>query len=373
MKIGLLGHGVVGKGVTEIIDGHFPEITVTSILVKDLSEGNDPRYTTDAYQILNDPQIDVVVECMGGIEPAFTYVRTALENGKHAVTSNKKMLAHHLKELADTAEAHHRSLRFEASCGGCIPWIHELERTGRIDNITSFRGIMNGTTNYILSDMTASGADFSAALKEAQKLGYAEADPSDDIDGNDAAYKCCISAFSAFHKAVDPEQVPRFGIRHLAAKDIANAQADGRVIKLIGRGCLDYGRLSVYVMPVMLKGDDPMSLVSSNLNRFELSCRTLGTASFGGQGAGSLPTAHAVVQDILSISDSGIPRTWEPSDNHIETVRGTFYVSGKDLSGFESVSAQRHDGWLLTREMSLQELTALMQERQDVFVCEVSR
>ena len=102
MKIGLLGHGVVGRGVTEIIDGHFPQITVSTILVKDLSEGNDPRYTTDAYQILNDPQIDVVIECMGGIEPAFTYVRTALENGKHAVTSNKKMLAYHLKELAET-------------------------------------------------------------------------------------------------------------------------------------------------------------------------------------------------------------------------------------------------------------------------------
>ncbi|MBQ6488186.1 MAG: homoserine dehydrogenase [Solobacterium sp.] len=373
MKIGLLGHGVVGRGVTEIIDGHFPQITVSTILVKDLSEGNDPRYTTDAYQILNDPQIDVVIECMGGIEPAFTYVRTALENGKHAVTSNKKMLAYHLKELAETAEANHRSLRFEASCGGCIPWIHELERTQRIDQITSFRGIMNGTTNYILSDMTGSCADFNETLKEAQKLGYAEADPSDDIDGNDVAYKCCISAFSAFHKAFDPDEVPHFGIRHLKKDDIAYAKANGRVIKLIGRGCLNEGKLSVWVMPVMLKGDDPMCLVSSNLNRIELSCRTLGTASFGGQGAGSLPTAHAVVQDVLSIAESGIPKTWEASENHIESVRGTYYVSGRDLSLFEPVCAERHEGWLLTREMSLQELSALMQNSQDVFVCEVSR
>ena len=197
MKIGLLGHGVVGKGVSRICDAS-EILQIKRILVKDDWELTDPRCTQNVQEILDDPEIDVVVECMGGIEPARSFLMKALQNGKHIVTSNKKMLANCSKELFAEAKKNNVSIHYEATCGGGIPWMASLERILRIDPIDSFRGIFNGTTNYILSRMDEESLEFEPLLKEAQKLGYAEQNPSDDIDGMDVRYKVALSCMKAF-------------------------------------------------------------------------------------------------------------------------------------------------------------------------------
>ena len=368
MKIGLLGHGVVGRGVTAILDGKYPDLEITKILVKDLSEGNDPRYTLSAEEILNDPEIGMIVECMGGVQPAGSYVLQAMKQGKHAVTSNKKMLASLLEEILAASSEHHVQVRFEASCGGGIPWIHELEHIRRIDEITGFRGIMNGTTNYILSAMHENGTDFAEALKQAQKLGYAEQDPSDDIDGMDVRYKCCISLFAACGLVISPDLIPAFGIRHIHASDAAWAKQHDCVIKLIGEGSPQ----GACVMPRILKSNDPMSAVFSNQNRLETDSPTLGVAAFSGQGAGSLPTAHAVVQDILDIARgcTQMKTEYERIDQS-GIFEGTYYISGNGAEAMNLPVKEKGNGFILTEHILLNDLMQALPEGHALFIAEV--
>ncbi|MBR3348536.1 MAG: homoserine dehydrogenase, partial [Solobacterium sp.] len=223
-KIGLLGHGVVGSGVRKIIDDgatwEVRELEVSRILVKDESELTDPRCTLDFDEILNDPEITIIAECMGGLEPAHTFAKKALEKGKYVVTSNKKMLATFCEDLFETAVKNGVTVHYEASCGGGIPWMASLDRTRRVDDIDSFRGIFNGTTNYILERMKKEGKDFDEMLAEAQKLGYAERDPSDDIDGFDVKYKVSLSCVKAFDTLQDIDDITTFGIRNIRKEDL---------------------------------------------------------------------------------------------------------------------------------------------------------
>lgn len=188
-----------------------------------------------------------------GVEPAHSYVKRALDAGKHVVTANKKMLAVYAGELFDLARRKGLVLAYEASVGGGIPWIDNIKHIQRLEPVTAFQGIFNGTSNYILSQMAEKDLDFAACLKEAQELGYAEKDPSDDIDGGDVCYKICLSALTAFGKIADPRQVDQWGIRHLTKEDFAWAKANGRTIKLLGRGRQAGEKLSLQVLPVMLK------------------------------------------------------------------------------------------------------------------------
>lgn len=380
MKIGLLGHGVVGSGVRKIIDDSLTEETkqleVVRILVKDESEITDPsRMTTVADEVLNDPEIDVVVECMGGIEPARTFALQAMKNGKHFVTSNKKMLASCLEELFDCAKENNVTLHYEASCGGGIPWMANLDRTKRIDSIDSFRGIFNGTTNYILSNMFSEGKDFEEMLKNAQQLGYAEKDPTDDIDGYDVRYKVALSCVKAFEKCVKPEDISMYGIRHITTSDINYAKENGYVIKMIGKGNLVGDTLQANVMPVFVKKDDAFASIPLNFNAIESDSRTLGKAVYIGQGAGSLPTAHAVVQDIIDIlknENSTIPAVEESKvDSSYESV---FFIRCHDISVFEEVISQKvSDEVIITKKLSLNELNDLIGKSSDdsLFVGEI--
>ena len=376
MKIGLLGHGVVGKGVTEILDGKYSSIEVTDILVKSLDEGNDARYTENAYQILDDPEIFLIAECMGGLEPAGEYARAAIKNGKHFVTSNKKMLAAYLEELHGLAEKNGVSLRWEASVGGGIPWIHETERTRRLDDILSFRGIVNGTTNYILSMMEAESTDFPEALAEARRLGYAEADPTDDIDGYDAQNKCAISLYTAFDLFAEPADIPVFGIRNLRKEDMDFALENGRKIRLLASGSASGSTYRAAVMPHILKEGDPMGAVTVNQNRIELECRTLGTAAFSGQGAGSLPTGHAMAQDILSIclNDRIERRHCRKGKNDISTMKGTYYVRSV-TDAFDDLADRRVKNAVITKEIPLGLLLERAAAARDtaLFAAEVDR
>ncbi|MBR4455027.1 MAG: homoserine dehydrogenase [Solobacterium sp.] len=363
MKIGLLGHGVVGGGVSKITDScalkKIRRLEVARILVKDEWEMTDPRCTMNVEDILSDPDIEVVAECMGGIEPARTFAARALEAGKHVVTSNKKMFAACCEELFELAKENNVTIRYEASCGGGIPWISSLSRIRRLEGVDSFEGIFNGTTNYILTRMEETGSGLAENLAEAQSLGYAEKDPTDDLEGYDVRYKTAISSMKAFDAAVSPDAIPAYGIAHVSAEDIAWAKEQGRCLKLIGSGKKNPGSVSLWVMPVFVKQDDVFASVKENFNALKSVSATLGSAVFTGQGAGALPTAHAVVQDLLDIyqrQDMELPRlNHVPVDN--SGVKARFYIRTANPEAFAGVkAADAGEHALVTEVLSLPEL-----------------
>ncbi len=374
MKAGLLGHGTVGKGVTEITDGRFPDIEITRILVKSLAEDQDSRCTENVDEILEDGEIGLIIECMGGMRPAFDYVRRALESGRHVITSNKKMLASHFCELASLAREKNVSLRYEACAGGGIPWIHEIKRTSRADEITAFRGILNGTTNYILSAMEEKGLSFAEALARAQRLGYAEADPGDDIDGYDTRYKTVLTAAAAFGRVCPPEEIPVFGIRHLEKEDMEWAEKHGRRIRLLAGAEKTADGFRALVMPRMLKTDDPFSTVKENLNLAELSCRTLGRATFGGQGAGSLPTGHAVVQDMLEVvrDRTAEKETVRVTGCEIGGIESVFYVRTSAPGLWRAYAAECAGNVVITKKMDLRDFLELAGRDSGIFAAEAA-
>ena len=297
MKIALLGFGTVGRGVDQIISERVPDVEVARIL--ELPDRlTDPRMTSSYDDIVADPEIGLVVECMGGVEPARTYIMAALEAGKHVVTSNKAVVAAHFAEFAAASVASGAGLYIEASVGGGIPWVASVEKVRRIDEVTSFSGIMNGTTNYIVDAMRKQGAEFDDVLAEAQRLGYAERDPSADIDGIDVANKTIISASVAFDVACE-KNLPVTGIRTLTKADLDLFAAHGRTVKLLGRGVREGGRYAVAVEPVAVPVESLEANVPGNFNLVTLDATTVGELKFYGQGAGSLPTGNAIVQDVL--------------------------------------------------------------------------
>lgn len=380
MKIGLLGHGVVGSGVRKIIDAgdtwEVRELEVARILVKDQSEITDDRMTLNPADVLENPEIDVVCECMGGCEPAHSFVKKALENGKHVVTSNKKMLATYSSELFDLARANHVTIHYEAACGGGIPWMASLDRTRRVDDIVSFRGIFNGTTNYILDKMKTEGKDFGEMLSLAQKLGYAERNPDDDIDGDDVRFKAALSIAKAFDAIVDADDIPAWGIRHISALDLLLAASMNKTVKLLGSATDRGDYLQACVIPTFLPNEETIANIPVNFNAIESFSRTLGNAMFVGQGAGSLPTAHAVVQNIVDI--------WKDQDCEINDKitkkidnserYGIFYIRTAGKQAFAEIADREFgDNIVITKSISVAELAAAIEKANDagLFVAEV--
>lgn len=297
MKIAILGYGTVGRGVAQIIEERVPEVEVARIL--ELPDRlTDPRMTPNYQDIVDDPAIELVVECMGGIEPAHTFILQALNAGKHVVTSNKAVVAAHFAEFAEAASKAGVGLLIEASVGGGIPWIASIEKVRRIEDVQSFSGIMNGTTNYIVYSMLKDGADFAEVLSKAQELGFAERDPTADIDGIDVRNKTIISASVAFDVACT-QDLPVSGIRNLTKYDLSLFGSRGLTVKLIGRGVQADGRYAVSVEPVAVSTSTLEANVPTNFNLVTLDAPSIGELKFYGQGAGSLPTGNAIVQDIL--------------------------------------------------------------------------
>lgn len=380
MKIGLLGHGTVGSGVRKIVDEkktkEISELEISKILVRYEKDITDQRMTVNIHDIVDDSAIDVVVECIGGDEPAFSYVQAALFNGKHVVTSNKKMLVNHLGELLETARTRGVSLKYEAACGGGIPWMSNLDRTKRIDDIESFRGIFNGTTNYILSKMSDEGSEFAVALKEAQDCGYAEFDPSDDIDGMDTAYKVVLSSCKGFGILANIQDIDIYGIRYISAKDIAYACKHGYVCKLIGSGVKSDSSVSGAVIPTFIPKQNIFATIPANFNAIESDSKTLGKMTYVGQGAGSYPTAHAVVQDLIDLvlhQDTEVSFGVSVCVDNKSRV-SSFYVRSVNLDRMEEVIEERIDeDTCITKRMSFVDLASMMKTLEDdaVFVAEV--
>jgi len=314
VKVGLLGLGNVGSGVWEIFGENNEKITryidadieIKKILVRSLDKVRNvsiPKeiMTTNVEEILNDPEIEIVVELIGGIDTAFDYMKRAIEKGKHIVTANKAVIATHGTELFSLASQKGVEVRFEGSVGGGIPIISTLTRSLVANQIDEVVGIINGTTNYILTKMTQEGMDFAEALKLAQENGYAEADPTSDVDGEDAAFKLAILAAISFGVKIDPNKIPREGIRRISEVEIQYAKHLGYTVKLLATAKKQNGDLEIHVHPALVSNHHPLASVSNEFNALFIRGNAVGELMLYGKGAGSLPTGSAVVGDILDV------------------------------------------------------------------------
>ena len=309
INIAVLGYGTIGSGVVEVIDKNGESIAkragdqINVKYVLDLRDfPGDPineKVVHDINVILDDPEVRIVCEHMGGVEPAFTFVRDSLLRGKSVVTSNKELVAKHGAELLKLAKEKNLNFLFEASVGGGIPIIRPLNQSLTADEIEEITGILNGTTNYILSKMSDEGVDFETALATAQKLGYAERNPSADVDGHDACRKIAILSSLAFGMQVDFEDIYTEGITKISDIDIRYAKAMDAKIKLFASSIRQNDQVYAMVAPAMIKGEHPLFSVNDVFNGIFVRGNVIGDVMFYGSGAGKLPTASAVVADIV--------------------------------------------------------------------------
>lgn len=314
LKIGLLGSGTVGTGVYKLVESQREEmphkiganLSVKKILVRDKTkkrEGIDQSLLTDRFEdIIEDDDIQIVVEVMGGIEPARTYINVALKAGKHVVTANKDLIAEHGKELLDAASEHGCDLLFEAAVAGGIPILRPLKQCLAGNHLSEVMGIVNGTTNFILSKMTEEGMEFSDALMLATELGYAEADPTADIEGYDAGRKVAIMASIAFNSRVTFSDVYTEGITKITSRDIAYAKEMGCTIKLLGVTKNTPEGIEVRVHPMLIPSSHPLAKVDDSFNAVFVHGDAVDDAMFYGRGAGELPTASAIMGDVIDVA-----------------------------------------------------------------------
>lgn len=327
VKVAILGYGTVGGGVAEILHkngAHISQRVDNPVEVKYILTRRD--YPGDPFEdkivqdfsiIEHDPEVRVVAECIGGTTVALDYARRALNAGKHVVTSNKELVAAYGYELLQIAKEKGCSFLFEASVGGGIPILRPMSSCLAANELSEIVGILNGTTNYILTRMIRGGLSFDAALKEAQEKGYAEADPTADIEGHDACRKICILSSLGFGRHIYPEQVPTEGITHITLSDVAYARSGGYKIKLLGRSIRreSDGKVCAFVAPHLVHEESPLANVEDVFNAIQVTGDSIGDVMFYGRGAGKLPTASAVVADIMDIVKSKgnkKPLSWGP-------------------------------------------------------------
>jgi homoserine dehydrogenase len=314
IKVGLLGLGTVGTGVVRIIEGHQEDlqrqtgsnIEVVKILVQNISKlrniAVDPaKLTESAWEIIENPEIDVIIEVMGGVTVTKEYLLAALDKGKHIVTANKDLMALHGPEILAKAAEKDCDVFYEASVAGGIPIIRTLVEGFTSDRITKIMGIVNGTTNYILTKMSQEGAAYLDVLKESQELGYAEADPTSDVEGLDAARKMTILATLGFHANVSLSDVNVRGISKISKEDILYGKKLGYEVKLLGIAENHNGHISVSVEPTMVKSSHPLSSVNGVFNAIYIHGEAVGETMFYGPGAGELPTATSIVADLVAV------------------------------------------------------------------------
>ncbi len=342
MKIAVLGFGTVGSGVYEVIKTNYETIAKRAGEIVDIKYVLDLRdfpghpvqdiITHDYNVIVNDPEVKIVVEVMGGVEPAYTYVKEALLKGKSVCTSNKELVARHGAELLEIAKQKKINFLFEASVGGGIPIIRPLNQSLTADEIEEITGILNGTTNYILSKMKTQGSEFEAVLKEAQELGYAERNPEADVEGFDACRKIAILTSLAYGMHVDFEQIYTEGITKITAEDIKYANALNASIKLLATSKNVDGKVYAMVAPKMINDKHPLYAVNDVFNGILVKGNLLGDVMFYGSGAGKLPTASAVVSDVVDATKhegTNIMTLWSsknliPAD--MNTYESKFFV-----------------------------------------------
>lgn len=308
IKIGLIGLGTVGSGVYKTLR-NFDNIEVVKIAVKNknkkrnIKDLDESLITDNPYDVVNSPDIDIICELIGGMEPAFDLITKAIENGKHIVTANKELLAKRGAEIFNFAEKHNKVILYEAAIAGGIPIIMPIKTILAGNKINRIEAILNGTTNYILTKMDMQGASYNDVLKEAQDLGYAEADPTGDVEGFDAAYKITTLATLAFKKRIKFENVYREGITKVRAEDMKAANDLGYKIKLIASARMnEEGMADVRVHPMLISKDSTLAHINYVTNAVSITGHPVGHITLSGPGAGEFPTASSVVGDVLSIA-----------------------------------------------------------------------
>lgn len=349
INVAILGYGTVGSGVFEVLNENKESISRRAgqeLHVKYVLDLRDfpgqpveKVLVHDYEQIVSDPEVDIVVEVMGGVEPAYTFVKKALLAGKNVCTSNKALVAKHGRELMDIAKEKSINFLFEASCGGGIPIIRVINSSLTGDEIDEVTGILNGTTNYMLYKMSTEGCEFDTVLKEAQQKGYAEADPTADVEGYDACRKIAILSSLAYERYFDFEDIYTEGITKITPEDMEYAREMGRNIKLLGTS-KRVGEDSFYalVAPFLVGKNNPLHSVNGVFNSIFVHGNMLGDAMFYGSGAGKLPTASAVVADVVEASrhlHDTIPVNWSNEEMTLmdpDSVEGRFFVRVKDTS-----------------------------------------
>ncbi len=379
IQVAVLGYGVVGSGVVEVIESNKAavnkkagnELNVKYILdLRDFpGDPHEAKVVHDMNVILDDPEVQIVCETMGGVKPAYEYSKKALEKGKSVCTSNKELVAKHGPELLQIAKENNCNYRFEASVGGGIPIIRPLNDCLTAERIENITGILNGTTNYILTKMERAGADFETVLKEAQELGYAERNPEADVEGYDARRKIAILASLMMGKNVDSEKVFTEGITRITADDFVYAKAAGMTIKLLASAKpVSEDEVLAMVTPCMVSKENPLAMVNDVFNGILVTGNMLGDAMFYGKGAGKLATASAVVADVIDCARNmgrTLPCYWEDVDAKfasVDEVERSFFLrvekSAADavLTAFpgakEVVVADRADAAYITAPVS---------------------
>ena len=368
VKIGLLGFGVVGRGVYEITTGR-EDMQVTKVLCLEDISLPDAQAVKNIRDIVEDETIDTVVEAMGGLHPAYEFVRAAMEAGKNVVTSNKALVCSFYDELLPLAVEKGISFRCTAAVGGGIGWLSELERSRRVQKIRKVGGIMNGTCNYILDNMTRLGLPYDEVLKQAQKLGYAEANPSTDVDGIDTWHKVILSSNIAFGVSLEKDTVPVAGIRNIQDQDVENFKAQGLVCKLIATGKWVDGKYSAYVQPTLVKEGEPESAVPLNYNLITFVGETSERMSFYGQGAGRYPTAYNVVQDLVDVLSGKsfyAPYGGKVSAENSEVMR--YYVRG----GWDGATEAVWGNGVITAPVSVDAMHTWAKAHPNAFIAAIA-
>ena len=400
IKVAVLGYGNIGSGVVQVLLKNKETIAkkagdeIVPACVLDLREfpGDvmEDKVVKDINLITQNPEISIVVETMGGTKPAYAFVKACLEAGKHVATSNKELVAAHGPELLEIAKAHHVSFLFEASVGGGIPIIRPLVSSITSDAVTEITGILNGTTNYMLTKMSEDGLDYDAVLEDAQERGYAERNPAADVEGHDARRKIAILSSLAFGKYVDYEDVYTEGITKITSADFAYAKVLGSRIKLFGTSKKkDDGSISTMVCPVMITNEHPLFAVNDVMNAILVRGESMGDLMFYGAGAGKLPTASAVVADVVNAARN--PKIteiapYEPGkmtvSDHLKSTHSYFVrVKGSDANAVAESFKAKHivdagiadEFGLITAEWAENEFDALCENYPVVSVIRLAK
>lgn len=400
IKVAVLGYGNIGSGVVQVLLKNKETIAkkagdeIVPACILDLRDfpGDvmEDKVVKDINLITQNPEISIVVETMGGTKPAYAFVKACLEAGKHVATSNKELVAAHGPELLEIAKAHHVSFLFEASVGGGIPIIRPLVSSITSDAVTEITGILNGTTNYMLTKMSEDGLDYDAVLEDAQERGYAERNPAADVEGHDARRKIAILSSLAFGKYVDYEDVYTEGITKITSADFAYAKVLGSRIKLFGTSKKkDDGSISTMVCPVMITNEHPLFAVNDVMNAILVRGESMGDLMFYGAGAGKLPTASAVVADVVNAARN--PKIteiapYEPGkmtvSDHLKSTHSYFVrVKGSDANAVAESFKAKHivdagiadEFGLVTAEWAENEFDALCENYPVVSVIRLAK
>lgn len=389
-KLGLLGFGTVGQGVADILDRRGEELSllvgepveIKKILVRSIEKDrkiqvSKDMLTLDPYEILLDPEIDIIIEVTGDLDDSYVFIRKAIQNGKHVVTANKAVVSAYFEELSYMAEEKGVNFLYEASAGGGIPFIKPLKDAIRLNDISSIRGIMNGTCNFILTKMTEEGLDYNDVLKEAQALGYAEADPSSDVEGVDTMRKLRIVGTLALGATISEDDIICDGIDKLSAFDIETLKKKGYVVKLIGEAKKLDGGFTAIVQPVAVPKGSHFAGVGGAMNSVSFKGDNAGALSFTGAGAGMLPTANAVLSDvvdcILKTQSLGSPLRGKSIPGKNDELKGEFYLrlEGDSAEFLKEVPVKEilnesNPISIITSEVELDKLLQMVAEAKEV-------